>query len=73
MNESGIKALFIINRYHPKQNGESDNNKTTLIDHLESHKFHNLIKGNGQDILEVDIIKGIEGRINEIFNILVMI
>jgi hypothetical protein len=41
--------------------------KSTLIAYLLSKGFNNLVKNNGSNILEVDLINGVEGRINEIF------
>jgi hypothetical protein len=41
--------------------------KSTLIAYLLSKRFNNLVKNNGRNILEVDFINGVEGRINEIF------
>lgn len=67
LNKSGIKVIFIINRERPKNNGMPNTTKSTLIDHLRSNGFNNLIRNNGNNILEVDLIQGVEGRINEIF------
>ena len=41
--------------------------KTTLIEYLNTRQFNNLIRDNGNNILEVDLINGVEGRTNEIF------
>ena len=67
LNNSGIKVIFIINRDQPRNNGRPNTTKETLIAHLRSHRLNNLIKNNGNNILEVDLINGIEGRTNEIF------
>ena len=67
LNSSGIKVIFIINRDHPRPNGMSNITKSTLIAYLLSKRFNNLVKNNGSNILEVDLINGVEGRINEIF------
>ena len=67
LNSSGIKVIFIINRDHPRPNGMPNTTKSTLIAHLLSKRFNNLVKNNGNNILEVDLINGVEGRINEIF------
>ena len=67
LNESGIKVIFIINRDRPKNNGMPNTTKTTLIAHLRTRGFNNLIRDNGNNILEVDLINGVEGRTNEIF------
>ena len=67
LNESRIKVIFIINRDKPRNNGMPNTTKTTLIAHLRARGFNNLIKGNGNNILEVDLINGVEGRTNEIF------
>ena len=67
LNESRIKVIFIINRDHPRENGEPNTTKETLISYLESKRFNSLIRDNGNNILEVDLIRGVEGRINEIF------
>jgi uncharacterized protein (DUF697 family) len=67
LNEYGIKVIFIINRDRPRDNGMPNTTKSTLIDHLRSNGFNNLIRNNGNNILEVDLIQGVEGRTNEIF------
>ena len=67
LNSSGIKVIFIINRDHPRTNGMPNTTKSTLIAYLLSKRFNNLVKNNGSNILEVDLINGVEGRINEIF------
>ena len=67
LNESGIKVIFIINRDKPRDNGTPNITKQTLIAHLRSLRFNNLIRREGDNILEVDLINGVEGRINEIF------
>ena len=67
LNESGSKVIFIINRDQPLNNGRANITKETLIDHLRSRRLNNLIKDNGNNILEVDLINGVEGRTNEIF------
>ena len=41
--------------------------KQTLIYHLRTNRYNNLLINNGENILEVDLIKGTQGRINEIF------
>ena len=67
INDSKIKTIFIINRDHPKDNGDPNVTKNTLFDYLNRKNFINLNWNNGANILEVDLIKGVEGRINEIF------
>ena len=67
LNGSKIKVIFIINRDQPKNNGRANVTKSTLISHLQGLGLNNLIKDNGNNILEVDLIKGVEGRTNEIF------
>ena len=67
LNSSGIKVIFIINRDHPRNNGMPNTTKQTLIAHLISKGFNNLVRNNGSNILEVDLINGVEGRTNEIF------
>ena len=67
LNEYGIKVIFIINRDRPRDNGMPNTTKSTLIDYLRSNGFNNLIRNNGNNILEVDLIQGVEGRTNEIF------
>lgn len=67
MNQSRIKVIFIINRDQPLNNGMPNTTKQTLIAHLETEGFNNLIWDNGNNILEVDLIKGVEGWTNEIF------
>ena len=67
LNESGIKVIFIINRDKPKDNGRPNITKQALIAHLRSLQFNNLIKREGDNILVVDLINGVEGRTNEIF------
>ena len=67
LNGSKIKVIFIINRDQPKNNGRANITKSTLISHLQGLGLNNLIKDNGNNILEVDLIKGVEGRTNEIF------
>ena len=67
LNRSRIKVIFIINRDQPKNNGRVNVTKSTLISHLQGLGLNNLIKDNGNNILEVDLIKGVEGRTNEIF------
>ena len=67
LNQSGIKVIFIINRDQPRDNGRPNTTKQTLIAHLRSLGFNNLIKNEGDNILEVDLINGVEGRTNEIF------
>lgn len=67
LNISGIKVIFIINRDRPRNNGMPNTTKQTLIDHLRSRGFNNLVRNNGSNILEVDLIYGVEGRTNEIF------
>ena len=67
LNESGIKVIFIINRDHPINNGSPNITKQTLIDHLSSRGFTNLIEEDGNNILEIDLINGVKGRTNEIF------
>ena len=62
--------MFIINRDHPQNNGRPNITKQTLMDYLRSKKFNNLLRDEGHNILEVDIINGIEGRTNEIFRYL---
>ena len=70
LNKCGIKVVFIINRDHPQNNGRPNITKQTLIDYLRSKKFNNLLRDEGHNILEVDIINGVEGRTNEIFRYL---
>ena len=67
LNESGIKVIFIINRDRPRENGAPNITKSTLIADLRIRGFNNLIKDNGSNILEVDLILGQQGRTNEIF------
>ena len=67
LNQSRIKVIFIINRDQPLNNGMPNTTKQTLKAHLETEGFNNLIWDNGNNILEVDLIKGVEGRTNEIF------
>ena len=67
MSESGIKVIFIINRDRPRENGAPNITKNTLIADLRIRGFNNLIKDNGSNILEVDLILGQQGRTNEIF------
>ena len=71
LNSSGIKVVFIINRDHPRNNGMPNTTKQTLIDHLSSRGFNNLVRNNGSNILEVDLINGVEGRTNEIFRYII--
>ena len=70
MNESGIKIIFIINRDQPRNNGRANITKSTLIAHLQSKGLNDLIVENGNNILEVDLIRGVEGRTNEVFRYL---
>ena len=70
MNESEIKIIFIINRDQPRNNGRANITKSTLIAHLKSKGLNNLIVENGNNILEVDLIRGVEGRTNEAFRYL---
>ncbi len=70
LNKCGIKVVFIINRDHPQKNGKPNITKQTLMDYLRSKKFNNLLRDEGHNILEVDIINGVEGRTNEIFRYL---
>ena len=67
LNNSNIKVIFIINRDRPRDDGSPNTTKQTLIDHLKSLGFNNLIINGGNNILEVDLINGVNGRINEIF------
>lgn len=67
LNKSGIKVIFFINQDQPQKNGNPNITKQTLIDYLKARGFINLIKNNGENILEVDLILGMEGRTNEIF------
>lgn len=67
LNKSGIKVIFIINQDQPQKNGNPNITKQILIDYLKARGFINLIKNNGENILEVDLILGMEGRTNEIF------
>lgn len=67
LNELRIKVIFIINRELPRNNGRPNITKETLIAHLHGLEFNNLVRNNGENILEVDLIRGEEGRINEIF------
>ena len=67
LNESRIKIIFIINRELPRNNGRPNTTKQTLISHLRGLGFNNLVRNNGENILEVDLIRGVEGRTNEIF------
>ena len=71
LNSSGIKVIFIINRDYPRNNGMPNTTKQTLIDHLSSRGFNNLVRNNGSNILEVDLINGVEGRTNEIFRYII--
>ena len=68
LNRSGIKVIFIINRELPRNNGRPNTTKETLIDYLRSNRFNNLLKENGNNIIEVDLINGVDGRINELFS-----
>ena len=67
LNNFRIKVIFIINRDQPRENGRPNITKQTLIAHLRSLGFNNLIIGEGNNILEVDLIRGVEGRTSEIF------
>ena len=67
LNNYRIKIIFIINRDQPRNNGRANTTKETLIDHLRSRGLNNLLVGNGNNILEVDLINGVQGRTNEIF------
>ena len=67
LEQAGIKVIFIINRDRPRNDGRPNTTKETLIAHLRSLGLNNLIKNNGNNILEVDLINGVQGRINEIF------
>jgi GTP-binding protein EngB required for normal cell division len=67
LNNFRIKVIFIINRDQPRENGRPNVTKQTLIAHLRSLGFNNLIIGEGNNILEVDLIRGVEGRTSEIF------
>lgn len=67
LNESRIKIIFIINRELPRNNGRPNITKQTLIAHLRGLGFTNLVRNNGENILEVDLIRGVQGRVNEIF------
>ena len=67
LDESRIKIIFIINRELPRNNGRPNTTKQTLISHLRGLWFNNLVRNNGENILEVDLIRGVEGRTNEIF------
>lgn len=67
LNKSGIKVTFIINKDRPRENELPNIAKENLIDHLRSRRFNNLVRENGNNIFEVDLIYGVEGRTNEIF------
>ena len=67
LDQAGIKVIFIINRDQPRNDGRPNTTKETLIAHLISLGLNDLIKNNGNNILEVDLINGVEGRTNEIF------
>ena len=71
LNISGIKVIFIINRDSPRNNGMPNTTKQTLIAHLLNKGFNNLVRNNGSNILEVDLINGVEGRTNEIFRYII--
>ena len=64
LNTINIHVIFVINRVQV-----SDVTKETLIDYLRRKNFNNLLKDNGGNILEVDIINGVNNRsIKEIFS-----
>ena len=67
LNDSGIKVIFVSNRDQPKENNEPNTTKDTLKSYLEDNGFNNLVIENGNNIIEVNLIKGLEGRTNEIF------
>ena len=67
LEQAGIKVIFIINRDRPRNDGRPNTTKETLIAHLRSLGLNNLIKNDGNNILEVDLINGVQGRTNEIF------
>ena len=67
LNSSRIKTIFLINRELPQENGEANVTKQTLIYLLRTNRYNNLLINNGENILEVDLIKGTQGRTNEIF------
>ena len=69
LNSSRIKTIFIINRDQPLENNQPNVTKQTLMYLLKTNNFNNLLSGNnGNNIIEVDLIRGTEGRINEIFS-----
>ena len=67
LDESKIKIIFIINRDKPKEDGMPNTTKETLIDFINGKGFNNLLQEDSSNIIEVDLIKGVGGRTNEIF------
>ena len=71
LRRNGIKTIFIINRDKPRQDGSSNSTKNTLIARLRRINCNNLIIGNGENILEVNLLEGRDednNKINKIFN-----